>query len=651
MKKSLLAFFICAGTIIVLSILPSSTKSDGKYHTEKELSAFRSGHYSTMIPIDSNEYFLTPSNCYGCHSYDSAGIALVDANGVDINIFDDWQTSMMGMSGIDPFWRAKVSHEILVNPSHANELQTFCTGCHAPMGHYTALYKGFPSYTLADLVNDSLGMAGVACSACHSIKDSSILGTVFSGIIPYDTNNFLYGPFTNPDFGPMQLYVGQIPVYSSHVSESKMCSPCHTLISNTVDLSGNPTGGTFVEQSTYHEWLNSNYPSQGIVCQSCHMPQTEDPVIIATGNIALTPRSPFNIHTFAGANSFMVNLIKNNKVAIGYNAPDVNFDSTISEINKVLKQQTLTVSVATDTIVGDTAFFDVSLLNKAGHKFPSGYPSRRAVLQFIVTKDNGDTLFASGLFDNNSEAIGINTNLIEDHYNMINDSSQVQIYEQIMGDVNGNRTTVLERSAIHIKDNRIPPAGFTTLHSAYDTCKIVGQAFSDLDFNKVGVTEGTGQDIVHYHIPLGSYSGTLNVSTSVFYQTLPPGWLNEMITFNSAEIDSFISMYANADKTPVLVAFDTLQNVINPVGLAQQAFEKALIILPNPVLDGKVTVKCSQFTVKSITVYDGAGKVVSVGKKAISSQEFELTLPSSKGVWYIKVLTSEGSITRKIISL
>ena len=56
---------------------------------------------------------------------------------MDVNLYDDWETSMMALSAVDPFWKAKVSHEILVNPANSLELQTLCTKCHAPLGHYT----------------------------------------------------------------------------------------------------------------------------------------------------------------------------------------------------------------------------------------------------------------------------------------------------------------------------------------------------------------------------------------------------------------------------------------------------------------------------------------------------------------------------------
>jgi hypothetical protein len=170
------------------------------------------------------------------------------------------------------------------------------------------------------------------------------------------------------------------------------------------------------------------------------MPQIEDPVKIANGYISLAGRTPFNLHEFAGANTFMLELMKNNKDSLGITASDRNFDSTLAATTRQLRANTVDVQVDSVAVTADTAFFDVKLTNKAGHKFPSGYPARRAVLQVLVLKANGDTLFASGRFDANGEVIGLDVPF-ERHHDVIRQPNDVQVYEMVMGDVNGNVTT------------------------------------------------------------------------------------------------------------------------------------------------------------------------------------------------------------------
>jgi hypothetical protein len=597
---------LALGVVFTLSSLYSDDPVKKSYHSPQELEALQKAIHA--VPIDSGEYFLTSAHCKGCHGYDPQGLANVNANGEDINLYNDWAGSMMALSGKDPMWRAKVRHEMLVNPGHANELQTLCTSCHAPMGHYTAMFKGHQHYTLNDLYADSLGSDGVSCVGCHSIGSLN-LGAQFSGQIPYDTNRVLYGPFVNPMVGPMQLYVGMIPAYSEHVSEGRMCSSCHTLITQTTDLNGNATGNHFVEQATFHEWKNSFYPDDGITCQHCHMPQVTTPVRIAVGYTALQGRAPFNKHTFAGANAFMVNLIKENKNALGISTEDVDFDSSLANINNTLRNHTVKLTVSADSIADDSLFLQVMVENLAGHKFPSGYPSRRAILQFVVLGNNGDTLFASGICDTSGNVKHVDPNW-QDHQQMINSPQQSQVYELVMADVSGNRTTVLERASTALKDNRIPPAGFSMTHASYDTTKIAGSALNDPDFNFGPGGEGSGKDIVHYHVPLAGYNGLVKVHVRMLYQTVAPYWFADMFTRQAPEIDNWKSMYLGSDdKQAHVIKGDTIEEINITTFRKNINTDDDIRVLQNPVSDGWLKYH-STIPVDRLEIFNGAGRLM-----------------------------------------
>ena len=645
LKKILALSILCC--LVVIMVLAASQDKDEKklFHTTKELANFNK---AASGPIGPGDYFTTSVRCKGCHGYDTLMFANVDANGVDINLYDDWQSTMMANSAKDPFWRAKVSHEILVNPGHTLELQDKCTSCHAPMGNYNSKYKGLAAhYTIGTMLGDSLGLDGVSCAGCHTIADSSILGSLFSGTIPFDTARHIYGPFTNPMAGPMQLYEGYLPTYSDHMNQSKMCSPCHTLITNSVDLAGNYTGLTFVEQATYQEWLNSTFPGDNITCQKCHMPQVTTGVVIANENQALPYRSPYSQHYFVGGNSFMVKILKQNKSQLGINIADRYFDSTIIATNYLLKQKTLGVTLLSDSVTIDTAYFKVRLVNKAGHKFPSGYPSRRAVMQFIVKDANGDTVFKSGIFNPDYTVSGENSSF-EPHRNYIRQNNQTQLYEMVMGDVNSQFTTLLERATILLKDNRIPPEGFTNSHLSYDTTKISLDAINDPDFNKLNTTEGTGRDFVHFNVPVTGIMGTLTATIKVYYQAVPPKWLNEMFGNSSAEIDTFKAMYHASDKLPVLIGGDSLGNVALLTGLTQQK-EAEIKIWPTMSSNGRVYVKTTGgFMVTAIEAYSSDGKIVYAETDDFSASYFFFDLPEKQGIYFIRLKIGGKIIFKKV---
>lgn len=632
---------LCVGVVMVLFAASAFQKNPDPFHTPEEIEAFEEADRS---PIDSTEYFLGSNNCKGCHGFDTTGLANVNSNGEDINLFDDWQATMMALSTKDPLWRAQVSHEILVNPGHADALQDKCTSCHAPMGHFTAHFHGAQHYTLADLYADTLGLDGISCTGCHTIGDPGV-NLKYSGNIFYDTLRKEYGPFFNPVLGPMQLYVGLEPAFSGHVSASGICASCHTLITETADLSGNLTGGTFVEQATFHEWKNSIYnPTQP--CQSCHMPQIKDEVKIANGYINLAPRSPFNLHQFAGANTTMLQLLKNNKSLLGIDVPDENFDSTIALTFGMLQQKSVDMTLQTDSIAHDTLYLSVNLKNKAGHKFPSGYPSRRAFLSVVVT-DGTDTLYRNGMLQADYDVQGHDAST-EPHYNIIRSENDVQIYELAMADVGGNRTTILERAATAIKDNRLAPEGFTTSHPVYDTVQIVGAASTDPDFNKNGVNEGTGRDIVHYHIKMNGFSGNVQVHAALYYQTIPPRWVQAMFALNSPEIDSFKNMFNAADRSPVLVASDALDTVNIPLDMDEVHAQNSVRLFPNPTTDGSVTIAAPQ-NISRIEIWDGGGRKVNELRLKKSTET--IRLPNATGVYFLRIHSGNKMVVKRVMKM
>jgi hypothetical protein len=502
------------------------------------------------LPENYNDLFAGSGVCALCHN------SMVNLQGQPVGIVDDWRSSMMANSAKDPFWQAKVSHEGLVNPGHKDILENVCTRCHAPAGNINAHHNGQQYYTLAQMQADPLALDGVQCTVCHQITENS-LGN-FSGTMEIGTQKTIWGPFENPFGKPMFFNTGYTPVHSGHINDSRICGSCHTLFTNSVDLEGNFTGETFPEQTIYQEWKNSQYSHADSSCQSCHVPRIPDPVKKSSMPWWLEPRAPFALHDHAGANVFMGKLMKENGVAIGVTASDAQFDSTINRSTRMLQNQTLNINLEEIARTNDTLFLALTLANKAGHKFPSGFPSRRAFVELIVTDESGQPVFHSGAMDESFNLIQEDGEY-ETHHNIIRSQEQVQIYEMVMGDVNGDVTTVLERGYEKLKDNRLAPRGFVQAHYNYDTVNFVGTVVNDADFNNENGVEGSGTDCLHFHIPLQNYYGSLEVTAKVHYQTVNNKWLEELFAHNSNEIDAFKAMYENADRTPVLVAFENLQ--------------------------------------------------------------------------------------------
>ncbi|HEX8515645.1 MAG TPA: T9SS type A sorting domain-containing protein [Bacteroidia bacterium] len=648
--KKITILFVLVGFAVGFKFLNSASSkvSSTTFHSPEQIEAY----HDTMLraPIAAGEYFLPSSSCAGCHGYDSAHAASIDEAGNDVNLVDRWTSSMMALSAKDPFWKAKVRQEIMINPGHAGELQNKCLDCHAPLGAYTSKYHGQPFYGLSDLETDTLGKDGVSCASCHAIGPNGLgTGNFYSGNIPYDTNRVEYGPFTAPFVGPMQLYEGLTPVYSPHMDNGKVCSSCHTLITQTSDLSGNYTGGHFVEQATYHEFVNSSFPANGISCQTCHMPQLQEAIILSNSTSGLTPRAPFNQHTFQGANIFMLNLIKNNKDSLGVYVPSDKFDSTIVATEVMLRQKSVDMNIILDSVTTDTAYYRVKIKNKAGHKFPSGYPSRRAVLQMVITDANNDTVFQSGIFNAQQRVIGENP-AYEPHHSVIKQSNKSQIYELAPGDVNGNFTSVLERAAVVLKDNRIPPAGFTTASPVYDTTIVSADALADADFNRTGMVEGSGTDYVEVHAPVAGASGALKIRAKMFYQPVPPKWVDLLFSMSAPEIDKFEAMYQTADQRPFLMVADSLTNVGLITNVNVGPANSELKVWPTITMDGKVNISIDNSDlIREIDVYSADGKHPLHIANNLYQPELSINLPDARGVYYLKIRTGKKTYYKKVV--
>jgi hypothetical protein len=637
------AWFVAGLAMLVVSLgagfmnQPAEART---FHTDSERA--RLHEMLQTQPYDTNTYFATGGRCSGCHGHDPNGSAFITSWGEDVNIADDWAGTMMANSAKDPLWRAKVSHEILVNPGLQVAIEDKCTRCHAPTGRFEAHYLGQPNYSMASLAADSFGLDGVNCSSCHQLKDT-LMGRNFSGDLYY-AQKHVYGPYMDPVSAVMEFFLGFTPEGSPHVMKSELCGGCHSLITETVDLSGNLTGGSFVEQATYHEWKNSSYNTNGVQCQTCHIPRITDSIKIATDYPWLDARTPFGKHHLVGGNAFMLNLMRDNMATIGATCTPENFDTSIARTTRYLRDSTLGLNVVQTARTTDTVFFDVAINNMCGHKFPSGYPSRVAWVEFVLTDFQGDTIFESGLHDAAGNITGRDPGF-EPHHNTINATSDVQIYEMVMGDVNDNPTTVLERADTCLKDNRLVPVGFSTSHPSYDTTRIIGIA-NDPDFNYSGPTEGTGMDVVHYHVFLNNYAGPINVTTRVYFSSVPAAWLNEMFSMSSPEITSFQTMFNAADHTPMLVAEAILNNTVT--NSQQGSAHPEISAYPNPTADGRITITgWNREDLISVRVYDLTGKEI---MEPVSAEDFtgHIQLPK-RGVFLVAIETKQGRVIERVL--
>ncbi len=642
-----------AAIVFVLFTAAYQKRKPKGYHSGAEL-----GQYKVLLgdlPTGVSDMFMGSGRCAGCHGVDmdvlNPPLALVNSAGENVGPTENWRATMMANSAKDPMWRAKLAHETLVNPGHAGELTNKCTSCHAPLGRFEAAHDGIEYFTTEMLDADSLARDGVSCMACHA-QQIETAGLTFSGELHYNPDT-IWGPVFSiaKDGLPLQdfimaNFVGLSPIPSSKVSKSEVCAGCHTLVTNTADLQGAATGTRFIEQATYHEWLNSSYNTEDLTaqeCQTCHMPRTQEPIIVASGYDWLPGREPFGQHWFVGGNSFMLELMKNRIDELGLTANENHFQTVINRTIDNLQNHSATLQVVEGAIDSDTARYTVKLTNLAGHKLPSGYPARRAFVEFVMTDEDGNEVFHSGKINTDYEVQGQDPTW-EPHYDLItDDANEVQIYEMVMGDVIGNVTTVLERAHHMIKDNRLVPAGFSTTHAAYDTTMVVGAAATDPNFNVFNGLEGSGTDEIHYHVPLDGVTGNVTITARLWYQSLPPKWNQEMFAMDHPLINSFEEMYWQEGPDPVQMASSSVQSTITSIADRSRLFS----VSPNPTASGLVWVNAGSDIIQQVSVYTMEGKLVETVRP--SNSKTPIRLPVISGMYLLDVQTSRGRKIEKVM--
>ncbi len=505
------------------------------------------------LPVTAGEWMSAAGACTACHT------AMLDAAGQDVSMERLWRGSMMANAARDPYWQATVEHEALTFPELAGAIEDTCARCHTPMARFTQEQAG----ELAALLGDGLFAAdhplhdlaldGVSCTLCHQVEpDNFGEAASFSGGYLIDRNlpageRLSYGPFpVEPGLDQlMQGASGFVPVQSDHVQQAEQCAVCHMLYTPTVSADGE-IAGQFPEQMTYLEWENSAFAA-GQTCQDCHMPPADGAMSLSvTGG---PPRQPIARHSFAGGNSTILGIMRAYGEEMGVTASSEHFDAAIARMLDQMQTAAVTLEVTAEPLDDSTLAFDVTIGSLVGHKFPSGFPSRRLWLHVIVQDVDGEIVFESGEYGENGAIVG-NANdadplAYEPHYDVIAAPDEVQVYEAIPGDETGAVTTVLLHAASYLKDNRLLPTGFDLAAAGADIA-VYGEAARDDDFT-------AGGDTVSYRIDVGDAAGPFTITARLCYQSIGYRWAENFRGVEGDLAARFVRYYDGVPNLPVTV--------------------------------------------------------------------------------------------------
>ena len=446
-------------------------------------------------------------------------------------------------------------------------------------------HQNFLASTGPDAKYGALARDGVSCLACHRMTPDG-LGTQasFTGQFKVTDPKTVFGPYQKVAQYPMQNSVGMTPQHGDAISDPAMCGSCHVVETAILDAKKTYDQKTFNaarkshEQTTYLEWLNSSFQTKAPIkpgatpqtCQQCHMPRTingapittkianieDETYVDADGkvfantapvkDITMTPRDQYGRHTFVGANVFVLEMFKQYGAQLGLTQGDPNYDTgtfnfvprlelAIKETTQQVQSKTATVTIRGQRRGATGLEVDVQVVNLTGHKLPSGVGFRRAYIEFTALDAGGTVVWSSGrstdkgvLIDDNGQTLAteFSKSVWQPHWRAINNSKQVQIYEERTKDLQGLLTTSFFALAKPVKDNRMSPAGWSSTGPYASWTTPLGVSATQ----NPGYFNGTGSDLVTYVIPPTVAAKVKQVRAVLNYQSIPPYYLQDRFT-------------------------------------------------------------------------------------------------------------------------
>ena len=443
--------------------------------------------------------------------------------------------------------------------------------------HQDFLASSGPNAKYGGLARD-----GISCLACHRMTPDG-LGTPasFTGQFNVADPKTVFGPYQKVVEYPMRNSVGMTPKHGDAISDPAMCGSCHVVETAILDAKKTYNEKSFNaarkshEQTTYLEWLNSSFQTKAPpkpnakpqTCQQCHMPRTMEGAPITTKianiedetyvdadgkvfantapvkDITMTPRSEYGRHTFVGANVFVLEMFKQFGKELGLTQGDPNYDTStfkfvpaldlaVKETTQQVQSKTASVAIRGQRRGTNGLEVDVQVVNLTGHKLPSGVGFRRAYIEFTATDAAGKVLWSSGrstdqgvLVDDNGQPLTteFSKTVWQPHWRAINNSKQVQIYEERTKDEQGLLTTSFFGLAKPVKDNRMTPAGWAQNGPYASWTAPLGVSTTQ----SPGYFNGSGSDLVTYLIPPAIAGNVKNVRAVLNYQSIPPYYLQD----------------------------------------------------------------------------------------------------------------------------
>jgi hypothetical protein len=206
-------------------------------------------------------------------------------------------------------------------------------------------------------------------------------------------------------------------------------------------------------------------------------------------------------HDFAGGSNWIQDTLPLLWEGLDAKALQTNKEEGLKNLREAAKVK------ATIVYKGNSVIGRVRVYNKTGHKLPSGYPEGRRMWISLKAFDSNDKLmYESGKY-NFKNAV-------------LEKDKQLKIYETHQGIKDKGATFHFVLNDYIVKDNRIPPKGFSN------------SAFEEVGAAPVGYKYKDGQywDDTYYKLP----SKTKYVKVTLYYQSASKEYIDFLVSKNKS---------------------------------------------------------------------------------------------------------------------
>lgn len=270
-----------------------------------------------------------------------------------------------------------------------------------------------------------------------------------------------------------------------------------------------------------------------------------------------TREEGFRRHRFQGLNLFLTEMFRQFNDILGVRMVDFEteakgLDFAVENYVENARKRSATIEILDVSTEDNRLEAKVKVTNRTGHRLPSGVGFRRLFIEFSVLDASSGrerAVWRSGGTNRVGVLVDWEGNVLPEeffeeierdgkviqqyhpHHNVISNMKQVQVYEELATTAKGRITTSFIHRALHLKENRLLPKGWTKegpspeMPAAFVKATHPGhETEHDAEY-----WNGSGTDELVYRVtlPKGFDASKMKIRATLYSQSWAPYYLRD----------------------------------------------------------------------------------------------------------------------------